>query len=73
VSKRDTYQVAPVPTAIDVIQAADGRGEPMILVRVSTPVGVACYFMLPAHAKALGEQLVQLGSLEKIIVPGGAA
>lgn len=71
-SDKTRFQVAPVPTAIDVVQVSDGRGGQLVMMRFSTPVGVACYFLLPANAKDIAAQLAQLGALESIVVPGGA-
>ncbi len=47
----------PVPTGFAVVTVANGAGEAMVLLRASTPSGVAFYFLEPAFAVQVGNAL----------------
>ena len=53
----DDVPPGPVPTGFGVIAVQDGAGQAMVLLRVSTPSGVALYFIDPATAVQIGGAL----------------
>lgn len=69
----DTVAVSPVETRFTARQVPARGGGFMILLQVSTPIGIACFLVPPAQAWALGDVLRELGSVESIIIPDGAA
>ena len=56
-SPPEDIQPGPVPTGFGVVTVANGAGESMVLLRVSTPSGVAFYFLEPAVAVQVGNAL----------------
>lgn len=49
--------VGPVPTGIAVVTVESEAGEPMVLLRVSTPAGVGFYFLDAETAVRAGNAL----------------
>ncbi len=47
----------PVPTALAVATVANDAGDSMVLLRVSTPLGVGFYFLEPESAIQVGNAL----------------
>lgn len=62
---------APVPLAVQLTQFTGADGSLGVAVEVSTPVGVAVYFLSPEGAKDLGEKLVAIGTagVSGLVVP----
>lgn len=51
----------PVPTAFAVATVANGAGDSMVLLRVSTPMGAGFYFLEPEVAIQVGNVLRTTG------------
>jgi hypothetical protein len=67
----DTVAVSAVETRFTARQVSASTGGLMILLQISTPLGIACHLIPPSQAWALGDVLCELGAVESIILPGG--
>lgn len=54
-------QLAPVPTVTNVAHVDTPSGA-FVILQVVTPVGLAGYFLSPAHARTLAQQLHQFAA-----------
>ena len=63
--------IAPCPTEIAFAELGGPNGQKFVLMQFSTPSGVQFYFVDPAAAKRLGEQLVAISS-GIVIAPSNA-
>lgn len=63
--------VAPVATQLTVGQALGPDGRPLVVLQVTTPVGLACYFLDADCAVAVGGHLQHAGRVAKagLILP----
>lgn len=53
---------SPVPMSANLNQFRAPDGSIGVVMEISTPVGVAVYFLTPEGAKGIGEQLVAMGT-----------
>lgn len=67
-----TLQPEPMPLAPQVLQVQVDNGAILVLVRVSTPAGVAYYFLTPDEALHLAAELRKVGESSKagLSLPG---
>lgn len=70
----DLTTIPPEPMALapQVLQVQTGQGAILVLVRVSTPAGVAYYFLAPDEALHLAGELRKVGESSKagLSLPG---